>query len=75
MSKIIDRFFTVKSVLTLSFAWTYCYIILTGREVDAAFLSLLTAIVGFYFGTQKEKKDQQDARNEEVGEYDQFKGS
>lgn len=52
LAKLID----VKSIMTLSLTIVFCTLALMGTVTATAFLSIFTMIVGFYFGTQAEKK-------------------
>lgn len=55
LAKLID----VKSIMTLSLTIVFCALALMGTVTATAFLSIFTMIVGFYFGTQAEKKTAQ----------------
>lgn len=52
LAKLID----VKSIMTLALTVVFCVLALMGTVTATAFLSIFTMIVGFYFGTQSEKK-------------------
>lgn len=56
-AKLID----VKSIMTLCLTAVFCYLAIVGTVGATAFLSIFTMIVGFYFGTQSEKKKTQTA--------------
>lgn len=56
LTKLID----VKSIMTLALTIVFCVLALMGAIGAAEFLSIFTMIVGFYFGTQSEKKKSQD---------------
>lgn len=56
-AKLID----VKSIMTLCLTAVFCYLAIVGTVGATAFLSIFTMIVGFYFGTQSEKKKAQTA--------------
>ena len=54
--KIVDRLVSIKSIVTLTMTLAYVYLGITGvidaDKIDRLFL----IIIGFYFGTQHEKK-------------------
>lgn len=52
LAKLID----VKSIMTLLLTLTFCGLTLAGKVSGAEFLTIFTMIVGFYFGTQAQKK-------------------
>jgi hypothetical protein len=47
---------TVKSIVTLIFTVVFALLALRGKISGTEFLTIYTAIIGFYFGTQSEKK-------------------
>lgn len=51
LAKLID----VKSIVTLLLTVMFCVLCLNGT-LPTAFLSIYTMIIGFYFGTQAQKK-------------------
>lgn len=51
LAKLID----VKSIVTLLLTVVFCVLCLIGT-LPTAFLSIYTMIIGFYFGTQAQKK-------------------
>lgn len=51
LAKLVD----VKSIVTLALTAVFCVLSIKG-EVPTAFLSIYTMIMGFYFGTQAQKK-------------------
>lgn len=52
IAKLID----VKSIMTLMLTIVFCVLACTGVISGGEFLSIFTMIVGFYFGTQSQKK-------------------
>lgn len=52
LAKLID----VKSIMTLMLTIVFCVLALTGVVSDEQFVTIFTVIVGFYFGTQSQKK-------------------
>ena len=51
-SNLID----VKSIMTLLLTIVFCVLSITGVISGTEFLTIFTVIVGFYFGTQYQKK-------------------
>ena len=52
LAKLID----VKSIMTLVLTIVFCVLALKGTISGTEFLTIFTVIVGFYFGTQSQKK-------------------
>ncbi len=61
LTKLID----VKSIVTLLLTVVFCVLCLIGT-LPTAFLSIYTMIIGFYFGTQAQKKADVKAAQEPV---------
>ena len=58
LAKLID----VKSIMTLTLTIVFCVLALTGVISGQEFLTIFTVIVGFYFGTQSQKKEETTTR-------------
>jgi hypothetical protein len=52
LCKLID----VKSLVTLTLTAVMAYLSIVGREVSETFKTIYVMIIGFYFGTQSNKK-------------------
>lgn len=52
LAKLID----VKSIITLLITSIFCYLAVVGVITAELFMTIFTVIIGFYFGTQSEKK-------------------
>jgi hypothetical protein len=52
LAKLVD----VKSIMTLLLTAVFCLLALRGIISGQEFLTIFTVIVGFYFGTQSNKK-------------------
>lgn len=52
LAKLVD----VKSIMTLAITAAFIFLTVTGGIEPQLFMSVYTLIVGFYFGTQHEKK-------------------
>ena len=52
LAKLID----VKSIMTLALTVVFCVLALCGLVSPDQFVTIFTVIVGFYFGTQAQKR-------------------
>lgn len=57
LSKILLRFFSVKSVITLIVVIGYTYITIKSGETLADYTEITKTIIIFYFGVQAGKRD------------------
>lgn len=55
MKNVIDRLLTVKSIVTIALTVVFCVLSIVGT-LPQEFMAIYTMVVGFYFGTQSEKK-------------------
>lgn len=53
--RIINRLFTVKSIVTLILTLVFAYLSIIGRVEPDAFQDIFYIIVAFYFGSSLEK--------------------
>ena len=53
---IVDRLLTVKSIVTLALTGIFCFLAAVGVVTGEQFLTIFTVVIGFYFGTQADKK-------------------
>ena len=56
MYEILSKLLTVKSIVTLALTAVFCALSVTGAINGEQFLTIFTVVIGFYFGTQYEKK-------------------
>ncbi len=56
MKEKLEKLVDVKSIMTLLLTVVFCVLSLAGVISGTEFLTIFTVIVGFYFGTQHEKK-------------------
>ncbi|MBR2365900.1 MAG: hypothetical protein IKC50_02930 [Oscillospiraceae bacterium] len=56
MKERLNKLLTVKSIVTLMVTAVFAYLAVVGRISGQEFLTIFTVIIGFYFGTQAEKK-------------------
>ena len=57
----LAKLINVKSLVTLALTVVFCVLAATGAISSTAFLSIFTTVVSFYFGTQVEKRNNQDS--------------
>jgi hypothetical protein len=55
MKERFSKLLTIKSLLTLILTGVFAYLSVKGKIGSTEFLTIFTAIIGFYFGTQAEK--------------------
>lgn len=58
MKDRISKLLTIKSIVTVALTVVFCYLAIVGVIDSEQFMLVFTTIIAFYFGTQKEKKDQ-----------------
>lgn len=57
----LAKLINVKSLVTLALTVVFCVLAATGAISSTAFLSIFTTVISFYFGTQVEKRNNQDS--------------
>lgn len=65
MNRIFDRLVSVKSIVTLTLTAVFAYLAITGAVDGEKFLTIFTTVIAFYFGTQAEKRAQEDADDQQ----------
>ena len=65
MSKVFDRLISVKSIVTLALTAVFSYLAVIGAVDGEKFLTIFTTVIAFYFGTQAEKRAQEDADDQQ----------
>ena len=55
MKEKLANLMTVKSIVTIIMTVVFAYLSITDR-INDAFMLVYTVVIGFYFGTQHEKK-------------------
>lgn len=58
MKSKIAKLINVKSIVTIVLTAVFSVLSLKGRITPESFLTIFTVVIGFYFGTQSEKKGQ-----------------
>lgn len=64
MKERLSKLLTVKSIVTLVLTGVFAYLAASGQITSDQFLTIFTVIIGFYFGTQHERKVAEEARSE-----------
>ena len=64
IEKIVDRLVSIKSIVTLALTAVFSYLSIKGVISGDNFLSVFLIIIGFYFGSQVEKKKSEEIRND-----------
>ena len=57
MKERLSKLLTVKSIVTVVLTAVFAYLAIVGRISGREFLTIFTVVIGFYFGTQYEKKN------------------
>ncbi len=58
MKNRLAKLINVKSIVTIVLTVVFSVLSLKGRITPESFLTIFTVVIGFYFGTQSEKKGQ-----------------
>ena len=53
----LKNLINVKSIVTLVLTGVFAYLAITGKITSEQLILIYTTIIAFYFGTQKQKKD------------------
>lgn len=57
MKEKLAKLFTVKSIVTVILTFVFAYLSIVGKIDPADYVQIFLIIIGFYFGTQHEKKN------------------
>jgi hypothetical protein len=57
IKEALAKLIKVKTIITLLMTLIFCVLALTGVIGAELFMSIFTVIIGFYFGTQTDKKE------------------
>ena len=58
MKNRLAKLINVKSIVTIALTTVFSVLSLKSRITPESFLTIFTVVIGFYFGTQSEKKGQ-----------------
>lgn len=61
----IQNLLTVKSIVTIVLTIVFAYLAINNKISGEQFLTIFTAVIGFYFGTQTKKNDNQGSDDKE----------
>lgn len=64
MKKKLAKLVDVKSIITIALTLVFAYLSIIGRIGEAQILTIFTTVIGFYFGTQAEKKAKESESND-----------
>jgi len=59
LKKRLANLLTIKSIVTLAMTAVFAVLALRGTVSGEAFLTVFTVVIGFYFGTQSKKQEEQ----------------
>lgn len=65
IKKKLAALINVKTVISFVVIGVFAYLAITGRVDAAVAMTVVTMVVGFYFGTQKQKQDDADQNTQE----------
>ena len=57
MKERLSKLLTVKSLVTLILTVVFAFLAVRGKISSNEFITIFTVVIGFYFGTQYEKKN------------------
>lgn len=55
----LAKLLNVKSIISIIMTLVFCYLAIVGVVTAELFVPIFTTIIAFYFGTQVEKKNQE----------------
>lgn len=58
MKERIAKLLAVKSIVTIALTFVFCLMTVRGMVSSDQFLTIFTVVIGFYFGTQHERKQE-----------------
>lgn len=61
LEKRLANLLTVKSIVTIILTFVFACLSMAGYVTAEQFLTVFTVVIGFYFGTQAEKRTQNSA--------------
>lgn len=56
MIERLAKLLTIKSIVTLALTFVFCYLSAVGTIASELFMTVFTVVISFYFGTQHERK-------------------
>ena len=62
LKKRLTNLLTVKSIVTIMLTAVFAYLSVSGKVSSDQFLTVFTVVIAFYFGTQAEKRVQEEGK-------------
>lgn len=60
LNKRLSNLLTVKSIVTIVLTLVFAWLSVCGRVSTDQYLTVFTVVIAFYFGTQAERKNQEE---------------
>lgn len=57
IKKKLAALINVKTMVTFAVTAVFCYLAITGKVQPGEAMVIVTTVIGFYFGTQKQKQE------------------
>ena len=57
MKERFAKLLTIKSIVTILLTIVFCYLSIIGSITPQLFMTIFVVVIGFYFGSQTEKKN------------------
>lgn len=57
MKERLSKLLAVKSIVTILLTAVFAYLAIVGHVTSTEFVTIFTVVIGFYFGTQSEKRN------------------
>ena len=64
MKERLAKLLAVKSIVTIGLTAVFCVLAVRGTISGQEFLTIFTIVIGFYFGTQHERKKDETVKEE-----------
>jgi len=63
-TKKIADIFKVKTIVTLAIVFTFCFLTLTGREMNNEFMYIVFTVTAYYFATDNQSSNYKDSSDD-----------
>ena len=63
MKERLSNLLSIKSIVTILLTFVFCYLSVIGAISSELFLQIFTVIIAFYFGSQVEKRNQEQTQD------------
>lgn len=61
ISRKLAQLINVKTLVTFAVTGVFVYMAVTDRSIPEGIMAIITMVIAFYFGTQKQKTDDESA--------------